>query len=216
MDPSGRDLSDRGRVGQLEGFSGSLSFSQALSPEITLSVGYDFVHNWGFLQNAYRTQMVGGVFRPETHPDQRTRHAGSARLAFFLPWTRTAIHLLYRAYIDDWDIGAITPEARLYQEVGEHVTLRLRYRFFAQTAAFFAPPAAGYTDSDVFITADPKMTAFHSHLVGAYARLQLGFLGGGELAFLEHSSIDLSFDYWTQTSRFGDGILAQAGLTIPF
>ena len=70
--------------------------------------------------------------------------------------------------------------------------------------------------ADVFITADPKMTAFHSHLVGAYARLQLGFLGGGELAFLEHSSIDLSFDYWTQTSRFGDGILAQAGLTIPF
>lgn len=216
VDDTGRDLSNRGRVGQLEGITLGLSLSQILTPQLVASVGYDLVHNWGFLQNPYRGVIVAGALRPEDHPDERTRHSLYGRIALFVPETRTAFHALYRAYVDGWDVAALTPEGRIYQEVGDLVTLRLRYRFYTQTRSFFWRPADLYTMEDPFVTADPKMQEFHSHLVGAHARVGLGFLERSALGFAGRGEVWFSFDYWFQTSRFGNGVIAQAGLRVPF
>lgn len=214
VDSDGRDLSDRGRQGELEGFTASVGLSQALSPIATLSAGYQLVHNWGYLQNPYRRAAVGGALLPEVHPGARTRHAVYGRLAAFLPATESALHLLYRAYLDDWDVGAITPEARLYQMIGDGALIRLRYRFFIQTRSFFQ--ALEYSAPQAFVTADPKMDDFSSHLVGLSLRLALRFLAGGVLSFLERAWLSMSFNYWLQTSRFGDGVIVQTGLRAPF
>lgn len=211
-----RDVSDRGRVGQLEGVTAGVSLAQILTPQLELSVGYDFVHNWGFLQNPYRGVMVEGVVRPERHPDRRTRHSAYGRLAFYLPETRSSLQALYRVYVDDWDIAAITPEARIYQELGELVTVRLRYRFYAQTASYFYRPADQYSGRDELVTADPKMSPFHSHLVGLHARVLLGFLADTPLDFLREGNVWVSFDYLFQTSRFGNAVIGQAAIRVPF
>ncbi|HJL18794.1 MAG TPA: DUF3570 domain-containing protein [Sandaracinaceae bacterium LLY-WYZ-13_1] len=213
-DDTGRDLSDRGRQGQLEGVTAVVSWNQVLTPVTTLVTGYQLVHNWGFLQNVYRRTSVAGSLTSENHPEQRTRHSIWGRLAHFFPESRTAVHLMYRAYIDDWDVAAINPEVRVYQMIGSSVMLRARYRYHHQTPSFFWQ--AMYDSPQPYVTADPKMSPFSSHLFGGQLRVALDFLGRTPLSFLDRAWIDFSFDYWLQTSAFGDAILAQAGLRVPF
>lgn len=216
MGDDGRDLSDRGRVGQLEGVTLGLSLSQILTPQLIASVGYDLVHNWGFLHNPYRGVSIEGVVRPEDHPEERTRHSLHGRVAFYIPETGTALHALYRFYLDAWDLAAITPEGRIYQEIGDFITLRLRYRYYEQTRAFFYRAPDAYSIDDPYVTNDPKMQDFSSHLVGVHARVGLGLLERSFLDFASHGEVWFSFDHWWQTSRFGNGVIAQAGLRVGF
>lgn len=209
-------LADRGRVGQLEGVTLGLSLSQILTEWALASIGYDVVHNWGFLANPYRQVAIGGVPRPEDHPDQRTRHSFYGRLATFVPPTRTSLQLLYRFYLDEWDVAALTPELRVYQELGDLLTVRLRYRYYAQTRSFFYAAPEMYGPDPAFVTADPKMSEFDSHLFGLHGRVALQFLEGTFLDFLHEGQFWLSVDYWLQTSRFGNGVIAQSALSVPF
>jgi hypothetical protein len=213
---AGGSLSNRGRVGELEGVSAGISFSQVLSEISTVMVGYDVVHNWGYLANPYRTLPLEGTQAAETHPGSRTRSSLYGRFQVYVPDSRTAFHLMYRVYLDDWDLGALTPEGRIYQEIGDAVMLRVRYRFYTQLRSFFWRPIDQYMlPEDVFFTADPKMAEFSSHLLGVNVRASLSFLSGSPLGFLEDGSVVLNFDYLWQGSRFGDGIIAQIGVDVP-
>jgi hypothetical protein len=214
-DGMGGDLSNRGRVGELEGVSASLSFTQILSEISLASIGYDLVHNWGYLANPYRTLAVEGAQANETHPGSRTRHSLYGRVQLYAPESRTAFHVLYRVYLDDWELGALTPEGRIYQEIGDALVLRVRYRYYNQLRSFFWRPVDQFSFEDPFLTADPKMAAFQSHLLGVHARISLGFLGGSPLGFLEDGAVVLNFDYLWQGSRFGDGVIAQVGVDVP-
>ena len=157
---TGRDLSNRGRVGELEGVSAGISFSQVLSEIATVMVGYDLVHNWGYLGNPYRSVAIDGVQLTELHPGARSRSSFYGRFQVYSPDSGTGFHLLYRVYLDDWDVGALTPEARIYQEIGDSVVLRLRYRFYSQLRSFFYRPVDAYSGTDALFTADPKMAEF--------------------------------------------------------
>lgn len=214
VDDMGRDLSDRGRQGQLEAFTGVLTWNQVLSPVATLVTSYQLVHNWGYLQNPYRRARLSGGLAPETHPGERTRHTLYGRLAYFFPESSTAVHLGYRAYIDDWNIGAITPDIRVYQMIGRSAVVRLRWRYYDQTEAFFYQTE--YSGEEAFLTADHKMSRFSSHLVGVQLRVGLDFLAQTPLSFLQRAWLDMSFNYWFQTSGFGNGVLAQTGIRAPF
>jgi hypothetical protein len=214
VDDMGRDLSDRGRQGQLEGVTAVLSWDQVLSPVSTIVTSYQVLHNFGYLQNPYRRARVSGGLAPEMHPSERTRHTVYGRFAYFIPETETALHFAYRIYLDDWEIAAITPEVRVYQMIGDSALVRGRYRYYLQTPSFFYAPE--YVGDEPFVTADPKMSQFDSHMLGLQLRLGLSFLENTPLSFLERAWLDVSFDYWWQTSAFGNGILAQAGLRAPF
>jgi len=214
VDDTGRDLSDRGRQGQLEAFTAVLTWNQVLSPVATLVTSYQLVHNWGYLQNPYRRARVAGGLAPELHPSERTRHTLYGRLAYFIPATSTAIHLGYRAYLDDWGIGAITPELRLYQMLGPSALVRLRWRYYDQVESFFY--STDYVGEELFVTADQKMSRFSSHMVGIQLRVGLDFLSQTPLSFLERAWLDMSFNYWFQTSAFGNAVLAQTGIRAPF
>lgn len=215
VDPTtGRDLSDRGRQGQLEAFTAVLTWNQVLSPVCTLVTSYQLVHDWGYLQNPYRRARVEGSLQPETHPTERTRHTLYGRLAYFIPETSTAIHLAYRAYLDDWNIASLTPEVRIYQMIGRSALVRLRYRYYDQTQSFFY--STDYTSDDSYFTADNKMSSFDSHMLGVQLRIGLDFLSRTPLSFLDRAWFDMSFNYWFQTSGYGNGILAQTGIRAPF
>jgi hypothetical protein len=169
------------------------------------------------LANPYRQVSVQGVSRQETHPDTRLRHAATGRLAYYHRPSRTAFHVSYRTYLDSWEVAALNPELRIYQEVGDYVMLRGRYRYYNQTRAFFyeADPA-NYASSDPYFSADPKMSDFHGHTAGIQMRLALGFLRGTRLGWLSKGSVDLVFDRIWRTNRFGNGILGTGAVTLPF
>lgn len=217
VDPvTGRSLSDRGIVGELDVGSVSLSWSQLLTPTMELECGYDFGLLEGFQANAYRMVVVGGAGKPEVHPTERARHAIYGRFAWYLPATHTSLHALYRAYLDDWRIAAINPELRVYQELTHEFQLRLRYRYYAQTAAFFYKPQTDYLGADALVTADPKMSAFENHTIGAQLVLSLSFLQGSFLDFATQGTLEFSFDYIFNTNRYGNGVISQVGLRVPF
>jgi hypothetical protein len=191
-------------------------WSQVLSPRTVMEVGYDLGYLDGYQHNVYRQVAVAGTPRPENHPRLRWRHALYGRFAYYLAETRSSLQLLLRGYADSWDILAITPEVRVYQELGRLAQLRLRWRHYNQTAAFFYREPIDYVVSDVWVTADPKMSRFHSNLLGVQLLLSLDFLTGSALDFARGGAIDFGFDYLWNTNRFGNGVIAQVGLRLPF
>lgn len=195
----------------------TVGWDQVLQSWLIAEVSYDLAYLNGFLSNAYRRVMVAGAAVAETHPGTRIRHTVTGRLKAHIRQTRTSIQLHYRAYLDSWDIGAINPEVRVYQQLTRHVDVRLRYRFYRQTHSFFYEDDDElYSPNAVYFTNDPKMSAFHSHELGTQLRLGFGFLEGTALDRLRGGRLDLSFNYMWRTSSFGDAVTAQVGVTVPF
>lgn len=200
-----------------DALSVTIGWDQVLQSWLIAEVSYDLAYLRGFLANAYRRVMIAGAAVGETHPGTRIRHTVTGRLKAHIRQTRTTLQLRYRAYLDSWDIGAINPEVRVYQQLARDLHLRLRYRYYRQTRSFFyEDDDEAYSPNAVFFTNDPKMSAFHSHEVGAQFRLGFGFLEGTALDGLRGGRMDLSFNYMWRTSSFGDAVTAQVGMTVPF
>jgi len=197
----------------------SLGVEQVLGPRVMFTLGYQVAYLEGYLGNTYRQVLFEqGAPEREDPPDTRLRHNLTGRIAVALP-TGTAIHLLNRGYLDSWEIAAVTPELRVYQELGETTFARVRYRFYAQSSAEFAPngPYPGspldYTGAT---TNDPKMLAMRTHTFGIMFEQRLGFLAGSFLDFAEQAWLDIMIDRYLSTSAFGNGIIGTVGGRIPF
>ena len=222
---------------QMDGIGVATRWEQVLSRTLSLSTGYTLGYLNGFTGNIYRKANVGPLPFAEDHPPERWRHTADARLRWFIPASATAIHVMPRGYLDSWDILALNPELRVYQELGTpDVMLRLRYRFYAQTAAEFSPekvserlgvpePANGnypqaYLDSTKnpasHVTGDPKMTAFQTHYAGIKFDFKLSFLDDSFLAFASPGWLYINFDRIWNTTRYGNGIITQVGGILPF
>jgi Protein of unknown function (DUF3570) len=203
----------------LTGLTTSLGFAQVLSPVLVLNVGYELVVLDGYLGNPYRSPLVGPLPRSETPPRQRLRHNAEGQLSWYLPDSQLTLQLYMRAYVDSWDVRALSPELRAYKQLARDWVGRLRYRYYVQSAADFAAPgtvgqyAAGYTGP---LTKDPKLSAFDSHQLGARLEFTLTGLTGTILDFGKRAVLDLSFDYQWCTSAFGNNVIATAGGRLPF
>ena len=199
----------------LDAISIAAGWEQVLTRTLVMEVGYDFTYQWGFLANPYRS-VLGGQ-RPEEHPDQRFRNLFFARLAGYIPRSRTSLQLLYRSYIDDWKVAAINPEFRIYQEMSPYFQTRLRYRYYKQTSAFFYQSDPNdYTFDDPYVTADPKLSDFHVNELGIQFLVLGNFLEGKAHRSIAGASFDISFNYRWNTNAFGNQVVAQTGLRIPF
>jgi hypothetical protein len=208
--------------GELNGVTTSVAYERVLTPIMVLTIGYQLGYLQGFLGNPYRRVVFeeGAPIR-EAPPGSRTRHNGSAKLSLYVPPSHTALQFIYRGYIDSWDIGAITPELRVLQEVGEDLIVRAHYRFYAQTAASFVrtdgSPYPGSSGSPMGPSSnDPKLTDLTTHTFGGGLEYRLSFLEGTFLDFARDASIDLSVDRYLTTSTFGNGVMATAGGRLPF
>ena len=152
----------------------------------------------------------------ESHPDERFRHTLSGRMMLFLPGTNTALHVLLSLYADSWDIYAITPELRIYQQFGDDFIVRPHYRFYAQTNAWFqvTPPyPAGWVGP---FTNDPKMTEFTTSTLGLSIEYRLSFLADTFLDFAKNTWLDIAFDRYWSTNAYGDGVIGTAGGRLEF
>ncbi len=207
--------------GKLDGLTVSLGVERVVNRTITLSASYQVAYLDGYLGNPYRRVVFeNGAPLREKPPDDRTRHNLSARVAFFIPATDTALHLGYRAYIDSWDMAALTPELRVCQQLGATV-LSASYRFYLQTRASFAEEDgryAGSSDDDAAVdtTNDPKLLAMRSHTLGLMLEHELTFFESTVFDFAKHATIDLRFDRYWSSNTFGNGVMATAGGRLPF
>jgi hypothetical protein len=203
---------DRG----LSGFTLGPTLEQVINPVLVLSVGYQFGYLDGFLANPYRRALIGPLPYPENHPSQRFRHAVSSRLAWFIPESNTSVHLMYSAYVDNWDIAALSPEIRIYQQLGDNWLLRPRYRFYDQTKAYFQRTGRYPAGWQGPVTSDPKMAAMRTHTGGLSVEYHLSLLAGTMLDFAKDTWLDIAFDRYWSTSTFGNGIIGTAGARASF
>jgi hypothetical protein len=146
-----------------------LSFTQLLSPRQTIQFIYTALRSDGFLAQPTDLLATGGTFTAYAqYPDNRKGSAYAVRFITLLT-EPMSLHVMYRYYRDDWHIQSDTVNLELYRDISPSVLLGARYRYYRQSAAYFAKDLNAYTASDPFIAVNYRMYAFHSDTVGMMA-----------------------------------------------
>lgn len=230
-----------GEAGTLASTTMTVYGTQILSPTAVGQVGYELQYNDGWQSNVYRFVDVMGGPRQERHPVERDRHTLAGRIAQLFPSTDTTVQLLYRYYFDGWDVRAHSIEPRVYQSLGDHVEVRLSFRYHTQTRAyFFRDLPAGEQNTDCgadadrtdperrcAYTGDDKLRPFSSWGVEGQLVVDLAGTEGVPLVgWFSAGKLDLSYLSLHQDNtwgRCGPGTLnvcenrvIQLGLTLPF
>jgi hypothetical protein len=201
----------------------SLGYTQVISRTILGMLTMEAQFNDGPQDNPYRRVRDG---QEEVHPLQRRRFAPAAGFWFGIPRARMVIEPHYRFYADDWDITAHAFDTRLHVRVLEHLRLRLRYRYYKQSGAFFFRPDGAYLVTDRYRTADPKMLPFDSHTPGIELTWELDGLASRvkRLAWLRGAWIQATYNHVipirnsdpNRDYRFGDARLGSLAVSLAF
>ena len=150
-------------------------------------------------------QAATGEIYSEELPDTRARGSIFGRVRTSLS-PATAVELGGRLYADDWGISSVTIEPRLYQWlIEEKLSARLRYRFYAQTAADDYSAHFQMADPPTFRTQDSDLGDFNANGAG----LKFSWYFSKSLRF------DLSGDY-IQRSDGIDQVLGAVGFNWSF
>ena len=202
--------------GKLTTLLGSVAASQLVSEHGVVGLSYDLIRLDGYQHNPYRVVIAGGTIAGERHPDARTRHAVAASIKWFFPSATTTVIGQYRFYADTWDLHAHTPEVRVVKDVGEWITMGLRYRYHRQDAAEFYRETYPSADPMVapFISDDIKLSAFDGHLIGGRFEIAGGAIS--TVASLELARLELVTEYVVQHNRFGNALVSYVSLVLPF
>jgi hypothetical protein len=113
-------------------------------------------------------------------------------------------------YFDSWGVRAIGVEPRVERRLTPSVAVRLRYRFYSQSAADFYQSV--YTAQDVtptsIKTADVKLRDFDTHTIGVALRL----LGDTSTDW----SVLMGYDRYLETNNGLNANIFQVTLSIPY
>src|SRR5580692_1141245 len=157
------------------GTTGSLGFTQVLTPTTVVNVNYGITRLEGELGNTWNVVPLAiGVRGPELLPGARTRHAIVGRASQWLPWNG-ALRLYYRFYADDWGIVAHSLEGQLMQRLSPALYLGGYYRFHTQTGASFFTTLA--PDDGSLRVADSDLAPLDSHTIGGKMVVDLPMVG---------------------------------------
>ncbi len=137
------DGSDRvARDVSLQSFQGAWSqaWTSLFSTQLVLST--QIID--GFQSNPYRAVWLGRSAAQENHPEVRARYAAALNLRFWIKPLRGALQASVRGYRDTWDIRSVTAELAYDQSIAAGLRLRVRGRWYTQTAAaFFSEGTSG-------------------------------------------------------------------------
>lgn len=144
-------LNDVGRSGedQTEGafsdsqttFALNVRWVQILDPQSLMQLGYAGQYVTGYQASPYRyVRLLDGSTYPETHPDERHRHAFTFRYRHAIS-DAIAFAIDERAYVDSWGVYGTTTILGLSVELLHGLELELENRFHFQTSASFYEPA---------------------------------------------------------------------------
>ena len=192
----------------------SASISQLVSPNALVGATYDLISMSGFMENPYRLVPVAGLANTfEEVPETRLRHAMLVFGRYFLEATGSTFYGSYRLYTDNWEVTSHTPEFRIIQELVPDLDLHLRYQYHTQGEAYFFQPTYDEPGT-VLRTSDVKLSSFTSQVLGVKLDGALSVLGlSGRLGDIR---LDVLLHYVMQRNRFGNAVVFQTGMSIPF
>jgi hypothetical protein len=178
------------------------TISQLLSTRVVALAGASAVFQRGTLSNPYRRALVQphgatvGTLFPELLPSARDRYTAFLGASALIV-EGTALHLQQGVYLDSWGVGAFIPEASLVHDFGLRQSrvplVRLRYRYYTQTAASFHADHTHVVESR--LSGDPRLGRTVDHtggldvswpLVHPIQSLELSLQAGYELSVLDY------------------------------
>jgi len=145
-----------------------MTLTQLLSPRQSMQFVFSSLQSEGFLAQPTDAFVTSAFTIYAQYPDTRKGSAAAVRLVTLLN-EPTSFHIYYRYYRDDWHIQSDTVNLELYRDISRSLVLGARYRYYRQSASFFAKPLNAYTPSDPLVAVDYRMYAFHSNTVGLMA-----------------------------------------------
>lgn len=184
--------------------------TQVLSQFTIAQIGYSRNESSGFQSEGIRLVPVDGVAADtctdetatcveEVFPETRSRNAYLAGVNHYFSGgllDRSSIKLTARYYNDDWDITSYTGDVEYYKYLSEEWLLRLNYRYYTQTAAFFVKDS--YSSVDEFKSSSPQLEALDSNLYGA--KLAYLFKEGEKISdTVSLGTIEGKYEYYTET-----------------
>ena len=149
----------------------SASWTQVLDRKTIGQLSYAFSYDNGYQASPYRfvrieTPDLSAIeFKvPETEPLERYRHAAVIGLNRYL-FPDSTLQGDYRFYADNWGILAHTVQLRWFLTFHD-VTLRVRERFYYQSAANFYEPHYTVATLQPYVTSDRELSKLWSNVVG--------------------------------------------------
>jgi len=197
-------------------YKGGISYSQVITPTLHAQVSYDLSYWDGYQASPYRSTSSNGY---ETVPFTRTRQSITPRVAYYLPRSSTGFQLHYRFYHDDWSINAHMLEGRIYQMVSRNLEVRLSYRHYFQTPAYFWCDMVNTSScaSSPYHPADPKLGPVTTEIPEVKLMWDATDLRGVPfLGWFARGTFDLSYARYIQSTSFGNAHVLQAGYTLPY
>ena len=185
--------------------------TQVLSADALLSLGYSAQWVEGYQSSPYRFVRAGPTqVVPETHPEQRHRHAVVLQLRYALSQD-LSLGLDERVYADSWGVVGTTTALTLGFEVSDSVDLWLRNRFHYQAAAWFYEDS--YTEPRQYMTSDRELATFFDDYFGPAIAVTLPEVGPFHKLRLDLSAEGFAYrftDFSELPWRFG--FVAGAGI----
>jgi hypothetical protein len=200
----------------------TFSATQILTPQFLVTGGYSLSRVDGYQSSPLRRIKVPpnpafpdiGPVYDEVHPKTRDRKTGFLRIQrYFL--SRTSVDLNLSYYFDDWGVDAGAVQFRVSHYLSDNLMIRLNYRFYSQSAAYFYKPhytiqdipASTPTDDTTLLrTADVRLRNFDAHTIGATL---------GILAFMDWS-VYLGYDRYVETNNGLKAHIVELTIQIPY
>ena len=208
--------------GKREDASAHFNLSQVIGKDSLMTLGLNYTHSSGFLENPYKLSWIFGYIPSTTpspyllpdgtslgslygqafieqRPDNRNQWNWTARWVQYVEPLNAALHLDYQFAHDDWGINAHNFNAEWVQPLGSGWSITPRVRYYSQDAADFYQP--------FFVTeiqADPvtgnRLYVLPDNFSSDQRLSGFGALSGGltvSKQFAKGIGIEAGFEYYT-------------------
>jgi len=142
-----------------------LSFTQLISPDVSMQLIYNRIENSGYLNSPYHYLITNNFSVFESVPQRKNANVATIKAVIALN-EESNLWTSYRYYKDSWDIDAHTLDLQGFHDLNENTTIGLRLRYYEQNEANFFKNIDDYTLQDDFIGVDYRLSSFDSLTTG--------------------------------------------------
>lgn len=200
--------------------------TQVLSPVMVAQLGYSHSDSSGHLSEGIRLVPLGTTdpatcvdisvnCAVEAFPPERKRDAYIIGLSRYFTEglggliNRSAVKLTFRYYDDSWDVNSWMGEAEFNKYLFDNLIMRLNYRYYTQSKAFFVKDT--YAAPDVYKSSSPQIEEKDTNLVG----LKLTYLLADQAHMLAVNSLEAKYEFYTESIGV-DAHILMGGLRLSF
>jgi len=206
--------------------------TQILSPQTIAQIGYARSDSSGFESEGIRLVPTDGTpvsqntctaisstCATESFPSSRRRNAYIFGINQYFAdgptpvFRRSSLRLTLRYYTDSWDIKSRTAELEYYKYLTDDLIMRLDYRYYNQSKAFFVKDV--YASTDEFRSSSPQLLKLSTNLGGIKFIYNFPVRKSDDFSSLQLGGIEGKYEYYTETIGVHAHIL-MAGLRLIF